>query len=57
VLEGDFPAAAMVMSVWPDREAALRFWNSPEYAQVKTLREGTGRFEVSLVDGPPLTAG
>jgi uncharacterized protein (DUF1330 family) len=55
VLEGDFPATALVMSVWPDREAALRFWNSPEYAQVKTLRSGTGQFQVSLVDGPVLT--
>ncbi len=57
VLEGDFPAAGFVMSVWPDREAALRFWNSPDYAQVKTLRAGTGQFQVSLVDGPFLTVG
>ncbi len=56
VLEGDFPAAGFVLSVWPDRAAALRFWNSPEYAEVKTLRAGTGQFQVSLVDGPLLTA-
>jgi uncharacterized protein (DUF1330 family) len=57
VLEGDFPATGFVLSVWPDRDAALRFWNSPEYARVKTLRAGTGRFQVSLVDGPLLAEG
>lgn len=49
----DRPSA--VVSEWPSREAALTFWNSPEYAEAKKLREGTGRFQVLLVDSvqPP----
>lgn len=41
-----------LVSEWPSREAALRFWNSPEYAEAKRLREGTGRFQVLLIDSP-----
>jgi uncharacterized protein (DUF1330 family) len=41
-----------VISVWPNRAAALAFWTSPEYAEVKTLRAGTGQFQVVLVDAP-----
>lgn len=50
-LEGgwcDSPSA--LVSEWPSREAALAFWNSPEYAEVKRLREGTGRFQVLLIE-------
>ncbi len=55
VLEGDFPeGGGHVLSVWPDRAAALRFWNSPEYTEVKKLRAGTGQFLVVLVDAPEL---
>ncbi len=51
-LETDFPGGGgAVISRWPDRAAALAFWNSPEYAKVKPLREGTGQFQVVLVDG------
>ena len=41
----------MVVSEWPDRDAALAFWRSPDYAVLKALRAGTGEFEVRLVDG------
>jgi uncharacterized protein (DUF1330 family) len=58
VLEGAFPGGGGgVISVWPDRDAALRFWNSPEYAAIKPLREGTGQFQVVLIDAPELGAG
>lgn len=43
-----------LVSEWPDREAAMRFWNSPEYAEAKKLREGVGRFQVLLIDAPPI---
>lgn len=56
-LEGDFgDGASMVISKWPDREAARRFWNSPEYAAAKKLREGLADVQVLLIDGPELTA-
>lgn len=42
-----------LVSEWPTREHALRFWNSPEYAAAKKLREGTGTFQVLLIDSPP----
>lgn len=50
-LETDFPGGGgAVISKWPDRDTALAFWNSPEYADVKKLRAGTGEFQVVLVD-------
>ena len=56
-LEGDFSeGASMVISKWPDREAAKAFWNSPEYAEAKKLREGLADVQVMLIDGPELTA-
>ncbi len=48
----DSPSA--LVSEWPSREQALRFWNSPEYAAAKKLRDGTGRFQVLLIDSPAL---
>lgn len=50
-LEGTESDIRIVISEWPDRAAALRFWNSPEYAEIKTLRVGTGTFDVKLIDG------
>lgn len=60
-LEGDFGAnvpggASMVISKWPDRAAAKAFWNSPEYAEAKKLREGLADVQVLLIDGPDLSA-
>lgn len=46
-----------LISEWPDRESALRFWNSPEYAEAKRLREGIGRFQVLVIDAPPIDDG
>ncbi len=57
VLEGDWTdGGGAVISEWPDRAAALRFWNSPEYAVARQLREGTGRFQVVLVDAEGIGA-
>ena len=40
-LEGEGGAgASVVISEWPDKESALHFWHSPEYAAAKRLREG-----------------
>lgn len=57
VLEGTWHnKGGAVISEWPDRAAALRFWNSPDYAQARELRAGTGEFQVVLVDAIPATA-
>jgi uncharacterized protein (DUF1330 family) len=55
LLEGDFgEGASIAMSEWPDRNAALKFWNSPEYAQAKPLRDGLADVQVLLVEAPKL---
>ena len=56
-LEGDFgEGASMVISKWPDRDAIKSFWNSPEYAEVKKLRDGLADVQVLVIDGPDLKA-
>ena len=51
LLEGDFgDGASMVISEWPDRAAVHKFWNSPEYAEVKKLREGIADVQVLLIE-------
>ncbi len=50
-LEGDWDGIKVVISEWPDMDAARRYWHSPEYAALKAQRAGTGRFRVILVDG------
>ena len=55
LLEGGWgEGASMVISKWPDREAARRFWHSPEYAEVKKLRDGLAEVQVLLIDGPEI---
>lgn len=50
LLEGaNGDGASVVVSQWADREAALAFWNSPEYAEVRRLREGIADVTVLLV--------
>lgn len=52
VLEGSAKdGASAVIIEWPDRETALKFWHSPEYAEVKKLREGLADVTVTLVEG------
>ena len=43
---------SVVISEWPDMDAAKRFWDSPEYQQIKTLRDGICDVEVVLVEAP-----
>jgi uncharacterized protein (DUF1330 family) len=52
LLEGSFgDGASVVISEWPDMQAVRRFWNSPEYAEVKKLRDGLAECQVLLVEG------
>jgi uncharacterized protein (DUF1330 family) len=49
-LEGEGKdGGSVVVSEWENREAALRFWNSPEYTEVKKMREGLADVSVVLV--------
>jgi uncharacterized protein (DUF1330 family) len=52
MLEGSFgDGASVVISKWPDKAAAKRFWTSPEYAEVKKLRDGLAECQVILIEG------
>ncbi len=53
VLEGEHPGGSVVVSRWRDRDAALAFWNSPEYAEARGLREGIADCQVLFVEEPP----
>jgi uncharacterized protein (DUF1330 family) len=51
LLEGGFgDGASTMISEWPDKAAAEAFWNSPEYAKAKKLREGAADCQVLLVE-------
>jgi uncharacterized protein (DUF1330 family) len=55
LLEGQFgDGGSMVISEWPDKVTAKRFWNSPEYTEVKKLREGIADCQVLLIEAPGL---
>lgn len=57
-LEGPNPqGASIVISEWPSREAALAFWNSPEYAEAKAMRDGLADVEVLLIEAPAIRGG
>ena len=50
VLEGEgVEGASVVVSEWPDRASALKFYNSPEYTEAKRLREGLADINVMVV--------
>lgn len=55
VLEGAALIGKKVISEWPTREAALAYWHSAEYAEIRKLREGICDAQVMLLDGfnPP----
>ena len=49
-LEGEADTRKIVVSEWPSMDAARAFWNSPEYAELKKLREGAGDCQVYLTE-------
>jgi uncharacterized protein (DUF1330 family) len=56
-LEGGFgDGGSVVISEWPSREAALAFWNSPEYTEARTMREGIAECQVVLIEAPALAS-
>ena len=56
LLEGDWGnGASMVISEWPNRDAIHKFWDSPEYAAAKALRDGIADVQVLVIDAPKFT--
>ncbi|HUQ98438.1 MAG TPA: DUF1330 domain-containing protein [Gemmatimonadaceae bacterium] len=53
-LEGDWDPERFVILEFPTAEAARRWWNSPEYAEAKALRQKSAHTQMLLIDGPPL---
>lgn len=50
-LEGMDDNYKYVIHRWPSVEVARSFWCSEEYQNIKKLREGTGIFQVTLLEG------
>jgi uncharacterized protein (DUF1330 family) len=51
VAEGTPENRSVVVAKFPSKAAAWAFWNSPEYAAAKKLREGKGTFYVMVLEG------
>lgn len=51
LVEGEWDKESIVISEWPDMETAKAFWNSPQYAELKKLREGAGDVSVMFLEG------
>jgi len=48
------PGRGVIIARFPCLEAAQRFWRSPEYAEIRKLREGIAEFEVLVLPVPPI---
>ena len=55
VLEGSWDPKRLVVIEFPSIEKAREWYGSPEYREVRRLREGAGEWRVLLVEGvaPP----
>ena len=51
VLEGNVPGARIVVTEFPDVEAAKRFYNSVEYQAAREKRLGAAEFNMMVVEG------
>ena len=51
VLEGSWMPARMVILEFPTVERAKEWWNSPEYAAPKALRQATADTELIILEG------
>jgi uncharacterized protein (DUF1330 family) len=50
-LEGADNRFRIIVVEFPSLQAAKAFWNSPDYAAAKRLREGAGQLEAIAVEG------
>lgn len=50
-LEGEWSPARVVVIEFADSAKAAEWWNSPEYAEAKLLRQRSARTELILVEG------
>lgn len=50
-LEGSWDGRVIAVLEFPSIEAARRFWSSPEYLDLKALRQAAAEMDVILVEG------
>ena len=50
-LEGDWSPKRLVMVEFPSVERAKEWWDSPEYAEAKALRQATAKTQMIVVEG------
>jgi uncharacterized protein (DUF1330 family) len=51
-LEGSWKPQRFVIPEFADAETARQWWDSPEYAEAKALRQSCSDTDMLLVDGP-----
>jgi uncharacterized protein (DUF1330 family) len=51
VLEGAWEAPRVVVLEFPDADAARRWWDSPEYAEARAIRQRTASTDMIVVEG------
>jgi uncharacterized protein (DUF1330 family) len=51
VLEGDPPSGRTVILEFPTREAAVAWYRSPEYTEIRKIREGAAKARMYVIDG------
>ena len=51
VLEGEWRPARLVLLEFPSVERARAWWNSPEYAEARALRQATSTGTLIILEG------
>jgi uncharacterized protein (DUF1330 family) len=51
VLEGDWPQLRRVIIEFPSVQAARAWWDSPEYAKPKAMRQANSKGRLILLEG------
>jgi uncharacterized protein (DUF1330 family) len=51
VLEGDWRPSRLVLLEFPSIERARAWWNSPEYAEARALRQATSTGTLIILEG------
>jgi uncharacterized protein (DUF1330 family) len=51
VLEGEPPAGRTVVLEFPSKEAAIAWYRSDEYTEIRKIRDGAARARMYVVDG------
>lgn len=51
VLEGEPPAGRTVVLEFPTRQAAVDWYRSDDYTEIRKIREGAARARMYVVDG------